>query len=716
MSIGIQDLSDELIVQLTKILGRRPEYGIAIPSRRWLQRQEEKLRQLPKELSRPSGFKRLAIKIVDSIDPNIVDPQAILCKTHSRLNPFLIRRLFIALAYEVTVHTDPIRSWQGRISDPELSAFVGRLDSITALWTEPPLFHEIYGLAPFDGHHVFVRSACEACCLAAVGASGRALADLRAALIDRTERRKEKGSGKPPRLYRVVEAWIDHLRKNNDGGRPEECRASSEALLIELRTARPQISAWRAEQKRRHAELRAAQRPVYSELKRTSTGAKIAPLPASAGHKRRTRNGIPVALADVEGAKEQRRAAMFGHQAESIYRPDSLAAYSGVNMRQQVAYDPPTGEVPRPRAPEPVRDSGPSDGLPTQSFLRRFEQEMTLDEEHDSYDDAREQELEDEEYSEESRRKVQDWWANRLSKSQLDLGRDDAETVLSMMHPAFRPGSRRLAESALPVPLHVKKDCNPQPKTPGEQYVPARNAWNREPQANTPEEQYVPQSVWTDCTVYTTHPNSLKPGTNDIPPIPRIPSAYRHHEHPSGSGQGTTSVEGNQIVQDKKQSATSHPQHEESTVTRSPKRSKAPLNWPAPPQGRSQQFFLPNSDAGSMVSAQRFDFLQERFKMKGSQAPRPTSPTPRTRTPSTLSTNMQASSSVYDKGSVTSISSAVPSTDLHRPRSRTKVVPKPVTVESEIVRPDDSASNVHRGTRRPSLSSVTQLGAFQGRM
>lgn len=314
MSTGINDLSQEQVDYITKLLARRPDYGIAIPSRRWLQRQQEKMERLPKALLRPSALKRLAIKVIDHIDPSIVDPQAILCQTHSLLNPFLIRRLFVALAFEVTVHTDPLRSWPGRTSHPELSAMVGRLDSITALWTEPELFTQIYGLAPFDGRHIFVKSMCEACCLAAVGANGRALADLRAALVDRTERRREgpvSGQGKGPRLLRIVESWIDYLRKDSEvANRAQKCRALSEALLVELRSARPQVLAWRAEQKEINAKLPPSQRPIRAELSRKKTGSQIKNLPTGSHHHRRTRDGIPIAAADIKGAQDQKRAAM----------------------------------------------------------------------------------------------------------------------------------------------------------------------------------------------------------------------------------------------------------------------------------------------------------------------------------------------------------------------------------------------------------------------
>ncbi|KAI0440073.1 hypothetical protein F4803DRAFT_553452 [Xylaria telfairii] len=771
MSIGIRDLSDELVVRITKVLARRPEYGIAIPSRRWLQRQEEKMRHLPKELLRSSNiFKRLATKIADSIDPNIVDPRAILCKTHSDLNPFLIRRLFVAVAYEVTVHTDALRSWPGRTSAPELSAFVGRLDSIAALWTEPQLFHEIYGLAPFDGHHVFVKSTCEACCLAAIGASGRALADLRASLIDRMERRTAKPSVKEPRLYRVVEAWIDHLRKHcEEVSRPEECRALSDAIVDELRMAKPQIDAWRAELKQRHSRLRAAKRSVYAELRRTKTGAKITPIPASTSRRRQTRDGIPVALADLETATNQRRSAMYTSRARSIYRPDSLSGYSEVHERQQAVNRIPTSNILRPPAPEPARESGTSNGLPTQSFLNQFEQDLSLNDQPGRYDFEEEQEDDERDYEEEDRSwvKVQEWWANTLRESGIDPGRDDTKSVVSMVHPAFRPGGSCVAESALPDPLHVQKGHDSPPRTSGDRGTTV--------------------SAWTDCTVHTINASTIQPGTRNVPPVPNIPSMNKHRGDSLGVGNKTPgassrlsasrtktsstvrnnqqSIIGSRAPTDQKTSKTS-PKDPESS---SKKDKDTPLNWPAPPHGRhypptardnpgpNRKVFPPGSDVDSGFSAHRQAFLTERFKTKKGEssttshhgrkrrhsqpshhttlAPAPTHPAQSTRPPRppssvydresvssvsgsvydrhSMTFKSRASSSAQDRYSVTSMSSSAWSplgTEFHEEYADT-AIPQPAGVENW--RRSYGGSGNRRGAAG---SSVTQLGGFQGMM
>ncbi|KAI0971289.1 hypothetical protein F4678DRAFT_99475 [Xylaria arbuscula] len=713
MSVGIQDLSDELVLRITNVLARRPEYGIAIPSRRWLQRQNEKINNLPKELLRPSGLRRLAIKIADRIDPNIVDPQAVLCKTHATLNPFLIRRLFIALAYEVTVHTDPLRSWEGSALDPELSALVGRLDSIVALWTVPKLFHDIYGQAPFEGHHVFVKSGCEACCLAAVGASGRALADLRATLVDRMERRRGKHVENVPRLYRVVEAWIDQLRKNsNSVDRPEQCRALSEALLVDLRMARPRIKAWRAEQKQRHHELRAAQHPVYTELRRTRSSAHIAPLSPNAGHLRRTRNGIPVALVDVTEAENRRKSAMSRTRSESIYRPDSISGHSHVQKTQRASHGPaPPSVGPRPAAPEPARLSGPSDGSLTQSFLHRFEQEVSIDDDHDSYESPQDEtELDENNYMEANRTKVQGWFANQVSYSHLDLGNDNAQSVVSMVHPAFRPDPSHVAASALPPPLHFKKDRK----------APAQHSGGR---------QFTAPSVWTDCTAYTIDQSSVELDTTNAPPVPRIPSEHRRSRHSSRSGERTPRTNScaptyrseTSTIRQRQQSTETFPAYEDpflnseeepiSSPSSNPENEdKAPPNWPAPPHKkypprvlenkRYQKLFLPTSDAGSALSEQRHAFLKERFKPKdeseypaqsGSQTfePRPSKRPNASRT--------RTSSSVYSRSSAVSGSSASSSRDFSRGGS---------TVESESTRRGGDKTPTQRDVSRSARKSV----------
>ncbi|KAI0390307.1 hypothetical protein F5Y17DRAFT_70986 [Xylariaceae sp. FL0594] len=723
MSVAIQDLSDDDVVHIAGLLSRRPEYGIAMPSRRWLLRQQEKMQSLPKILLKPKNpLKLLAMKIAGAFESDIVDPQAVLCKTHSLLNPFLIRRLFIALAYEVTVHSDHIRSWAGRTTAPELSAYVGRLDSIAALWTEPGLFSQIYGLPPFEGRHVFVRSGCEACCLAAVGASGRALADLRAGLVDRMERRRgsPERRAKRPRLFRVVEAWITHLDKGRDkSSRADECLALSQRLLAELTAARPMVIAWRNEQKKRHARLRASKQPVYSELRASSDGHVVVPLPAKYGHKRRTKHGIPVAMADAEGAENQRRAAALNTDDDnnSIYRPDSLAVFSVVGQRHGASHNRPSSS-----GREQVRRSMASDASPTASFLRRFEHEMPLDlgEEADPYDALDEgQDLDDErdpDAEERSRQKVQDWWASQFAASQRgrSLGPEDTRSMLSMVHPAFRPAESVIAESILPAPLRFTKNADKQRDNDDDAGGVGRT--------RTP-------SIWTDCTVHTAASRRDQPEA--APPVPELPSKYQNlnrfgNETPTPPPGSSTPPPGR-----KRRISTSHggrfkdpfrdpvdpfkdpvdPFDDSSVSPLTPTRQN--LNWPAPPRARRpaaphsppdtptrsdsqsqkrvkpdpNRYDLVDSDAGSIHPPRRRQSVppeRNPFTAGSRRGSRmPTNPPPRRQptAPPPVSLSRYASSSVY------SVASGNPYTSSSQESRKEKGKDK-----KSDVRPHDSAS------------------------
>ncbi|KAI2612990.1 uncharacterized protein GGS25DRAFT_145115 [Hypoxylon fragiforme] len=493
MTVNIRDLSDKQVQQLTKLLSRRPEYGIAIPSRRWLLRQEQKLKSFPSEMLRTSNIlKRFFLRIADKLDPSATDPRAILCKTHVVLNPWLIRRVFLAIAYEVTVHTDMLRTWKGRMDVPRLSALVGRIDAIAALWTEPELYRECYGTPPFENHMVFVRSGCEACILSAIGANARVLADLRSIIVDRTERRSrrsDKAPERPARLARFVENWIDHLKEE----RAAKCRAMSDDILTQLRASRTQLLQWRS---RRKKELDGSGNLPMYELRNSNSGHRLSNIPASARRKRRTKDGIPVAMTDQESAEEQRRIAMYSllEGEKSIYRPDSMNAFSQFGNGRTQAYD--AAYELEQQAMEDNYD--PYEGEEDEEGLENFERDLEMDER--------------------SRSKVTDWYATRLSVSNGKRTADDAKSVMSTIHPAFQPFTGFSHKSAAPSPLKIKKDRPP-----------------------TAQQQATQKSAWTDATVYTVSPGFNSPHATEAPAMPRIPSAYLNSEKGAGDQRPSSS-------------------------------------------------------------------------------------------------------------------------------------------------------------------------------
>ncbi|KAI1632526.1 hypothetical protein F4809DRAFT_656242 [Biscogniauxia mediterranea] len=594
MSIDLRDLSHDDVVRLTKMLCRRPEYGIAIPSAKWLRRQEEKAKHLPKHMLRPTNpIKRLVMKLADSMDPHMTDPQAVLCPTHAQLNPWLLRRAFMAIAYEVTVHSDALRSWDGlALNDAPagLGALVARLDAVNALWTPPELYRGFYGAAPFANHLVHVRSGCEACILAAVGANARVLADLSAVVRDRRERRSDGGSRKgrtstrtrTPRIERVLEAWIDHLGPE----RAALCRAWSDDALARLRAVRADVARWRSEQKRAHQRDRGrGRKSVYTELR---GGNRLSAVPSDARRTRRTRDGIPVALRAAVGGREE-AAPYYGAtgdgdgDAQSVFRPDSECGHTTATQ---------VGVGGRPAGPELGRSSG---GSLTRSFIQRFEREMAMDDdekngneyeyeygEEEEYDDeyyyeggegeGREQEERDLEQEERSRTKVRDWYATRLGNDN-DKGNgngnrgadDDAKSVAlsAMMHPAFQPYA--VAPSAVPQPLDLDLGAG---GSGGGRLLRK----DRDPQG---AHAHAHADAWTEATAYTIDPSASAAAALDAPPVPRVPE--QHHQE---------------------------------------------LNWPAPPQDRdrgkanAKRYLFPDSEAGSKISATQRRYLRDRRGMR----------------------------------------------------------------------------------------------------
>lgn len=206
MDIRIEELTDQEVQQLTSILSRRPSFGIGRPSKRWLEHQAKLVSRLPSEVKRPSNIiKRFVVKYASDRSAFFECPPAVLCSTHYELHPRLMRRLFVVVLDEVTRHADRLRRWVAstnttsttgdELLDPdtlEMLAFVDRVDGLGALWMEPELYLSTFHAPPSDRRMVKVESFCEACTLAVLGASARTLADIRAIIVDRAERLRDR--------------------------------------------------------------------------------------------------------------------------------------------------------------------------------------------------------------------------------------------------------------------------------------------------------------------------------------------------------------------------------------------------------------------------------------------------------------------------------------------------------------------------------------------
>lgn len=594
MEVPLRKLTDEEIDALTYLLARRPNYGIAIPSQKWLSRQQEKVARLPEILLEPKNrllrqVKRLSFtarKVLGELDlARPLPERAVLCSAHERLNPFLLREIFWLLCLEIGEHLECLRRWPHKSSG--MASWLTRLDSITAYFMSKHHFHRMFGCAPHDSRFVQVVSKCEACILAAVGANGRCLADLYAALTLRQDancavnsRRKYK-----PRLLPFVDSWISQMRSQEE----RTVRQWGDELLQELRPGHLEIrSYWREYQKTEKRKRRGCRKREGS----TARGKR--PL--------RHSTSAPRIKVDRTTASEQRRLYQGPDVAQSIYRDDSLA-----NEANVTATGP--GGIPVGLAASSY-DSGSSSG---EEEERGFGQPMPFpgseDEDNDpnrypqigsTYDDSYEKEDEvandleqdpedrDAGYSaDSSHRKVSEWYNKCLQDtSGSELDPED-------IHPAIRREKKTVTKSqaaksyfsvksAVPAPL--RKTKIPEDKIVEEEYTPARTTWTKGSGAEKPlpPPPPPPKSEWTDFTVHTELPSGVAAGA-DAPPLPLVPLRF-------GQQKASSSV------------------YVDTTTAGTSTAASSTLNSPTPTAGSGPDEYEPmspytsNADASSMKS------------------------------------------------------------------------------------------------------------------
>ncbi|RYP70091.1 hypothetical protein DL771_005708 [Monosporascus sp. 5C6A] len=255
MDIRIHELTDDEVRQLTGLLSRRPSFGIGRPSKRWFEHQTKLMSRLPAAIMRPNNpLKRLVFKYGDAIGidrPLFEYPPAVLCPTHYELHPRLMRRLFVIVLDEVTRHADRLRRWPGGRRDPQFAAFLDRIDGLGALWMEPQLYVETFHTPSADRRMVKVESFCEACTLAVLGANARTLGDIRAIIVDRAERMRDRKE----RRWREDEARREERRRRKEEGR-EKRRAEreDEQRVLEHAKSDPERDVWRRTGKAKDAD------------------------------------------------------------------------------------------------------------------------------------------------------------------------------------------------------------------------------------------------------------------------------------------------------------------------------------------------------------------------------------------------------------------------------------------------------------------------------
>ncbi|KAK9795627.1 hypothetical protein SCARD494_04598 [Seiridium cardinale] len=542
--VQLRDLSQDDIREITRLLSRRPDYGIARPSARWLSRQEEKIEELPRILlTSKNMIHRLAISLVWKHDKRqkdankLLPPSAILCHSHERLNPFLIRSIFLAFINEVSGdHMSALRVWPGK--NPRVAAFLTRVDSLHAFWTSKEAFQALFGTAPHDDRYVRITNNCEACILAAIGANGRILADIYGWLTVRRDDNKKfneearaRGETRRKRgiyLLRMIDAWIKHL-KPEDGN---DVRRRGDEIAAELRHIWVPINKVRSEIMTQRRIERVNDREI-----RPSKDGRAQMIEA---HGRSLGFGIPLPRTDLEAAALQRNMAGLHKNLDnlSVYREDTVingdqgrhSEEIFPNFQQQGPrlQEPPGELYRRPGAPGPYRTSGLlSAEQPRESSVDRpaakasspYQHQIDEDELYEK-DETYQHEYDERDYfaEKESVNKVQSWYAMQaMNATKTNLNNLDRESI----HPALqRPMT---STSAVPPPLHLRN---------GERvvsYQPARAEWEDLGGDNLDEQpdNSDAQSVWTDKSVYTTADAFDAVNLSSPPPIPEIPAPFR---------------------------------------------------------------------------------------------------------------------------------------------------------------------------------------------
>lgn len=563
--MDLRGLSWNDIRELTRLLSRRPHYGIARPSGRWLTRQEEKIEHLPKPLvSSRNMLQRLVIGLASKHDSKqrdadkILPPSAVLCQSHERLNEFVIRDVFLTMIFEVSGDwMAALRTWSGK--SPTVAAFLTRIDSMHALWVSKEFFHALFGTAPHNERYIRVQNNCEACILAAIGANGRILSDLYGWSIIRKEDSEAfnadaRARGSPRRrcavlLHRLVDAWIRHFKPENI----DDVQRAGEDIAAELRGIWPAINQTRSEMRKRNerrAEVRLGRdgSTHLTETRGTPRG-----------------YGIPLPRKDLAAARLQRNMAGLhkNFEAQSVYRADTVVNDSGGRynegvvrgFRQQGLMSQPfTDEsCERPGAPEPSRASGVNSiEAPRKSFVNRFVAEVPLPQSQTIVNIAYPDETYRMEYDERDHNaeadsvvKVNNWYRTQaFNATNTNLKNLDKESV----HPAFQSVCQELDplpmtnRSAIPPPLRLAGSGVNETSYQPSRADGSKMSRERPPSQATGLGDVDVKSFWTDTSIYTLGDVHTSTNIDDAPPIPPVLARYRAGNTTSSVPSLTTSV------------------------------------------------------------------------------------------------------------------------------------------------------------------------------
>ncbi|KAH8783276.1 hypothetical protein F5883DRAFT_137196 [Diaporthe sp. PMI_573] len=468
-----------LLVRLLCLPPTARRYTDGLPSDQWLDRQSEKVSQLPKTLQRPQDWlARLSIYTNKKLNLTIEDlvPQcAVLCACHKGLNPWVVHRVFLLISEEVTHRLDPVRMFlenptkhgvKLKTSLGEVQDYVDRMNSMLSLWTGPDVFSRIVGENHPPGFAMpRVETDCEACICSCIGAAGQALCDLRAMMYGRSHKRRA------PVLIPLVEAWIERFGEKNAG----RLLAESKRMARDVRHVRKRVMGHKGH--RRHRT------PYEKRMK------ELARVERDLDGKRLTASQMRAARGEIDKKLDDR----FGKESR---KPGGRQVSDNPNVHQQ-------------------DDAGDAE---------------QVDEYRDEFDEA------DAAAAYKQQDRLQHWY-----DAFTEIAGPSGATNVGSQHPAFRQNAAgienwaksQMAMSAVPNPLRFSRNVIPREGDDDDDdvFVPASDHIRTQ------------VSDWTDASIHTlatqsTHKSRRggQPETEGAPPMPQVPTTYLHE--PSGQGEG----------------------------------------------------------------------------------------------------------------------------------------------------------------------------------
>lgn len=203
-----------------KVISMPVGENVANPSPTWRQRQADGIKTLDAWLRRTLSRSERMVNSARRRGLSLCPGPLTLCYGHAQLDLDVVHRMRVMIIQETNIKVSALRRYQYEAGvSSEVKRWLERMALIGGLWASPERFRDCYGLAFPDCQEAKklylgslrsgARNPCAACNLAAVGARGRALVDIRAGCLAR----REFSDRKAPRPMKLLDAWISCFGK-----------------------------------------------------------------------------------------------------------------------------------------------------------------------------------------------------------------------------------------------------------------------------------------------------------------------------------------------------------------------------------------------------------------------------------------------------------------------------------------------------------------------